>query len=156
MHEYKATIQWQRDAQTFTDNRFSRGHVWRFDGGIDVPGSSSPLMLPAPYSVEAAVDPEEAFVASLSSCHMLFFLMIAAKRGFRIDSYVDEAFGVLEKNAAGVLAMTTVTLCPKADFSGDLIPTNEEVEAMHHQSHEKCFIANSVTAEVRCRPIFTS
>ncbi|OGQ58016.1 MAG: peroxiredoxin [Deltaproteobacteria bacterium RIFCSPLOWO2_02_FULL_53_8] len=156
MDQYKATIQWQRNDQAFTDNHFSRAHTWHFDEGVEVPGSSSPHMLPVPYSVAAAVDPEEAFVAALSSCHMLFFLMIAAKRGFCIDSYIDEAVGVLEKNAIGKLAMTSVTLRPKAIFSGDLVPTDEEVEAMHSKSHEKCFIASSVTTEVHCCPVFTA
>jgi len=152
-HVYKAQIIWRRGDAVFTDNRYSRGHTWRFDGGVDVPASSSPLSVRVPLSVEAAVDPEEAFVASLSSCHMLWFLSIAAKKGFRVDDYADEAVGVLAKNAAGKLAMTRVTLRPRVRFSGDKRPSAEELSKLHHEAHEECFIANSVTADVRCEPI---
>src|SRR5436305_6059705 len=110
MAEYKAVVEWSRCGEKFTDNRYSRGHRWLFDGGVEVPASSSPHAVPVPLSVAAAVDPEEAFVASLSSCHMLWFLSIAAKRGFVVDSYRDEAVGVMAKDAAGKLAMTRVTL----------------------------------------------
>src|SRR5438552_1294740 len=113
MADYKSTVVWNREGAAFTDNHYSRGHRWLFDGGVEVPGSSSPKVVPVPLSVEAAVDPEEAFVASLSSCHMLWFLAIAAKRGFVVDSYRDEAVGVMAKDATGKLAMTTVTLHPQ-------------------------------------------
>lgn len=146
-HEYRATVAWQRGQQAFTDNKYSRGHVWRFDGGIEVPGSSAPSVVPV-YSVEAAVDPEEAFVASLSSCHMLFFLAFAAKYGYRIDSYVDNAVGEMTKNEAGKLYVSKVTLHPDIVFSGDKRPSEEEVEKLHHRSHVECFIANSVRSEV--------
>ncbi|MEW5888456.1 MAG: OsmC family protein [Pseudomonadota bacterium] len=153
MSEYTATIHWQRGAQPFTDNRYSRGHTWTFDGGAQVPASSSPHVVPLPYSVASAVDPEEAYVASLSSCHMLWFLSIAAKRGFRIDSYTDTAVGLMDRNDAGRLAMTRVTLRPRAAFSGDRLPSAAELEAMHHEAHQQCFIANSVKTEVRCEPV---
>ncbi len=153
MSEYTATIHWQRGAQPFTDNRYSRGHTWTFDGGAQVPASSSPHVVPLPYSVASAVDPEEAYVASLSSCHMLWFLSIAAKRGFRIDSYTDTAVGIMEKNEAGRLAMTRVTLRPRVVFSGATPPGAAELEAMHHEAHQQCFIANSVKTEVRCEPV---
>src|SRR5262245_60924184 len=120
--EYTSVVEWSRGGARFTDNRYSRGHVWRFDGGVAVPASSSPHVVPLPLSVAAAVDPEEAFVASLSSCHMLWFLSIAAKRGFVVDDYRDEAVGVMEKNAEGRLAMTRVTLRPAVRFSGDRAP----------------------------------
>jgi organic hydroperoxide reductase OsmC/OhrA len=107
-----------------------------------------------PYSKAEAVDPEEAFVASLSSCHMLWFLSIAAKRGFCVDSYADDAVGLMEKNPSGRLAMTRVTLRPKAIFSGERLPTTVELQAMHHEAHEECFIANSVKTDVRCEPIY--
>lgn len=149
MSEYGANIHWQRHPdETFTDNRYSRGHEWRFDGGVNVPASSSPHVVPLPYSVEANVDPEEAFVASLSSCHMLVFLGIAAKRRFTVDSYADKAIGVMEKNAEGRLAITQVTLRPTVTFSGERQPTREQLETMHHQAHRDCFIANSVRTEV--------
>jgi organic hydroperoxide reductase OsmC/OhrA len=154
-HRYTAAIRWERGDAVFTDNRYSRAHSWRFDGGIEVPASSSPHVVRLPFSVEGAVDPEEAFVAALSSCHMLSFLYVAAKRGFRADRYVDEAVGILSKNAAGKLAMTTVTLHPKVDFSGERCPTRAELDTLHHQAHEDCFIASSVKTDVRCEPVYT-
>ena len=152
MSDYFAKVIWRRGDQPFADNRYSRGHDWEFDGGTRVPASSSPHVVPVPLSVEAAVDPEEAFIASLSSCHMLFFLSIAAKRGFVVDEYVDEAVGTLEKDADGRTAMTSVRLRPRIEYSGDKRPTPEELERMHHKAHELCFIANSVKTEVRVEP----
>ncbi|MET0534447.1 MAG: OsmC family protein [Steroidobacter sp.] len=152
MSEYTATIYWQRLGAVFTDQKYSRAHEWRFDGGVTVPGSSSPHVVRVPYSDPAAVDPEEAFVASLSSCHMLFFLSLAAKQGFVIDSYEDAAIGVMGKNEAGRMAMTVVTLRPKAIFSGRQ-PTPRELDDLHHRSHEECFIASSVKTDVRCEPV---
>ncbi len=152
--QYASRIIWHRNGAIFTDNRYSRKHAWQFDGGVKVPASSSPQVVRAPLSDAAAVDPEEAFVASLASCHMLWFLDIAARAGFVIDSYVDDAAGTLAKNSAGKLAMTVVTLKPNVIFSGDKQPSREEIERMHHKAHEECFIANSVTSEVRCEPIF--
>ena len=148
MAEYTASIQWARGAdEAFVDQRYSRGHEWVFDGGVRVPASSSPHVVPLPYSVEANVDPEEAFVASLSSCHMLFFLAIAGQQGFVVESYVDNAVGVMEKGSDGKIAMTQVTLRPKAVFAGEP-PSIEALEQMHHTAHEKCFIANSVKTAV--------
>lgn len=155
MAEYKSVVNWSRDGAVFTDNRYSRGHRWLFDGGVEVPASASPQVVPAPLSVAAAVDPEEAFVASLSSCHMLWFLSIAAGRGFLIERYRDEAVGVLARNSAGALAMTRVTLRPEIVFGGDRRPTADEMAAMHHEAHEKCYIANSVTTDLRCEPVVT-
>lgn len=152
MHTYKAVVTWNRGDQTFTDNRYSRGHAWRFDGGIEVPASSSPYVVPVPMSVAANVDPEEAFVAAVSSCHMLFFLNIAAKGGFVIDRYADSASGVMEKNAEGRIAMTRITLHPHIAFGGERHPTAEEIARMHHESHEQCFIANSIKTEVIVEP----
>lgn len=156
MSEYFAIIHWERNGEAFTDNRYSRSHTWTFDGGIEVPASSSPHVVPLPYSNPSAVDPEEAFVASLSSCHMLWFLSIAAKRGFRVDSYTDDAAGVMKKDESGRLAITRVTLRPRVTFSGDKLPTQAEIQAMHHEAHEQCFIANSVTTDVRCEPVMVS
>ena len=149
MSTYTATVAWSRGDQAYTDGKYSRAHTWKFDGGIEVPASSSPHVVKLPMSSEAAVDPEEAFIASLASCHMLFFLDFARRAGFRIDRYVDEAQGVLAKDAAGRMAMTVVTLRPRVAFSGDKIPTGADLYALHHQSHEACFIANSVRTEVR-------
>lgn len=156
MAVYQAAVRWERGDQVFTDNRYSRAHTWSFDGGVEVAASSSPHVVPVPYSDLNAVDPEEAFVASLSSCHMLWFLSIAAKRGWRIDSYVDEAVGVMEKDAAGRLAMTRVTLRPKAAFSASWGPTEAEIRGMHDEAHESCYIANSVKTQVRCEPVLAS
>jgi organic hydroperoxide reductase OsmC/OhrA len=153
MAEYKSVVVWSRDGAVFTDNRYSRGHRWVFDGGVEVPASSSPHVVPLPMSVAAAVDPEEAFVASLSSCHMLWFLSIAAKRKFAVDSYRDEAVGVMAADGSGNQAMTRVTLRPEARFGGDRRPTADEVMAMHHEAHERCYIARSVKSEVRCEPV---
>ncbi len=152
MAEYTATIQWQRDGAAFTDNRFSRAHVWRFDGGAEVPASASPHIVRPPLSDPAAVDPEEALIASLSSCHMLVFLHLAAKSGYTVESYTDDAIGILEKNAQGKLAITQVTLRPKTEFVGDKRPDEAGLNVLHDKSHEECFIANSVKTEVRCEP----
>jgi organic hydroperoxide reductase OsmC/OhrA len=154
MAQYVAEIVWQRGDQDFLSNCYSRRHLMRFDGGVEIPGSSSPYVVPFPMSDPSAVDPEEAFVASLSSCHMLWFLSIAAKQRFCVDRYIDSAVGSMEKNDDGKMAMTVVTLRPEVTFSGDLQPTMAQISQMHHQAHEECFIANSVKTEVSCEPIF--
>jgi organic hydroperoxide reductase OsmC/OhrA len=151
---YKVEILWERGDQNFVDNRYSRRHLLRFDGGAEVPGSSSPHVVPVPMSDASAVDPEEAFVASLSSCHMLWFLSLAAKRKLRVDRYFDDASGLLEKDAGGKLAMTRVTLRPKVEFSGDRYPTREELDQLHHDAHAECFLARSVKTEMRCEPVY--
>jgi len=148
MGTYTATLRWERGDHTFTDDQYSRGHTWNFDGGVTVPASASPHIVPLPHSVAEAVDPEEAFVAAVSSCHLLTFLAIAAKRGFRVDSYADEAVGYMEKDQAGRLAVTRIVLRPAATYGGDRQPTRKEVEYMHHRAHEICFIANSVKSEI--------
>ncbi len=148
MGEYTARLEWQRNGAAFTDNRFSRAHRWRFDGGADVPASASPLVVPAPLSDPAGVDPEEAFVAAIASCHMLWFLSLAARQGFLVDHYRDNAIGILEKNDDGKQAITQVSLRPDIGFSGDKRPSPEELEALHHKAHENCFIANSVRTAI--------
>ncbi|MCG8275981.1 OsmC family protein [Stenotrophomonas sp. NLF4-10] len=154
---HSAKIHWQlKDGESFADNRYSRAHIWSFDGGTVVPASSSPAVVPIPMSSADAIDPEEALVASLSSCHMLWFLSVAAKRGFTVINYMDKPRGTMGRNAVGKLAMIRVDLAPAAEFSGEKYPTAEEIEAMHHIAHESCFIANSVTADVACRPIHES
>ena len=149
MHEYTAQIHWQRQDAAFIDKRYSRGHEWHFDGGVTVPGSSSPLSVRAPYSVVAAVDPEEAFVAALSSCHMLWFLDIAARAGWVVDDYCDDAVGVMTANAQGKPWLSLVTLRPRIVFAGVRQPDADEVTRLHHVAHEECYIANSVRTEVR-------
>ncbi|WP_444931908.1 OsmC family protein [Microbulbifer sp. SSSA002] len=148
MSEYMSTVVWKRGEQIFTDNQYSRAHTWQFDGGASIPASSSPHVVPIPYSAVENVDPEEAFVAALSSCHMLFFLSIAAKRGFVVDEYCDEAIGVMGADREGRIAMTQVTLRPLIRFSGEKQPSLEQLEKIHHLSHKQCFIANSVKTEV--------
>ncbi|HEU4846365.1 MAG TPA: OsmC family protein [Burkholderiaceae bacterium] len=146
--QFEATVEWQRQGQDFLGQRYSRAHQWRFDGGLALPASSSPLSVPLPMSDPAAVDPEEALVAAASSCHMLFFLSIAAKRGHTVDSYRDRALGVLEKDAAGKMAMTRITLRPEIVFAGMAWPGQEELAQIHHEAHEKCYVANSLKTEI--------
>lgn len=154
MAEYCAQLLWQRGDQPFLDQRYQRRHLLRFDGGTEIWASSSPHVVPLPLSDATAVDPEEAFVASLASCHLLWFLSIAARRGYVVDCYRDHALGIMAKNSAGKLAITVVTLRPAVTFAGDHQPDRSDVVAMHEQAHEDCFIANSVKTEVRCQPVF--
>lgn len=149
MSEYTASILWKRATdEKYSDGKYSRAHQWQFDGGASIAASSSPQIVPLPYSLEENVDPEEAFIASLSSCHMLFFLSIAAKKRFVVDQYVDHAIGVISEGSDGKMSMTKVTLRPHIRFSGERQPSIEQLEKMHHQSHDQCFIANSVKTEV--------
>ena len=149
MSTYTVTIRWSRSAaEAFTDGRYSRAHEWAFDGGAVVPASSSPHIVPLPFSDLAGVDPEEAFVASLSSCHMLFFLDFARRAGLVVEGYEDVAEGVMAKRDDGRMAMTLVTLRPRITWGGDA-PDADALAALHHKAHEACFIANSVTSEVR-------
>jgi len=148
-HEYRASVTWKRSGdETFTDQRYSRAHEWAFDGGIAVPASSSPLSVRLPYSVAEAVDPEEALVAALASCHMLTFLYVAAKQRFVVDRYADNAVGEMTKNERGKLWVSKVTLSPNITFGGDKRPTPEQLDELHHLAHEECYIANSVKSEV--------
>jgi organic hydroperoxide reductase OsmC/OhrA len=149
MSTYTATIRWSRTGEgDFTKGRYSRAHEWAFDGGAVVPASASPDNVPPGTADEAGVDPEEGFIASISSCHMLFFIDYARRDGFVVDSYVDEAIGILDKDGDGKIAVTKVTLRPRIAFSGDQ-PTAEQIDRLHHRSHEDCFIANSVKTEIR-------
>ncbi|MCI0405644.1 MAG: OsmC family protein [candidate division Zixibacteria bacterium] len=148
MHRYEAKISWSRNGAKFLNQQYSRGHEWSFDGGIKISASASPQAVRAPLSVAEAIDPEEALVAAASSCHMLFFLSRASKQGFVVDSYVDEPFGMVEKNPQGKFAVTHITLRPKIQFSGEKRPTGSELSALHHAAHEECYIANSLKSEV--------
>jgi len=146
---YNVTVSWKKNlGEVFIDNRYSRSHTWIFDGGIELAASSSPHVVPLPMSNESAIDPEEAFIASLSSCHMLWFLSIAAENKYIVESYVDHAEGILGKNRDGKLAMTKVTLKPKVIFNSKTTLSREQVDGLHHLAHEKCFIANSVKTEI--------
>jgi organic hydroperoxide reductase OsmC/OhrA len=148
MSTYTATIRWSGDdPEAYRKGRYYRGHEWAFDGGTVVPASASPENVPPGTANEAGVDPEEALIAAISSCHMLFFLDYARRAGFAIGSYIDDAMGVMEKRADGKIAVTKVTLRPIIQWDGDE-PTQEQIADLHHRSHEDCFIANSVTCEV--------
>jgi organic hydroperoxide reductase OsmC/OhrA len=148
MSQHHATVEWQRRQAKFVDNLYSREHFWKFDGGAEISASSSPEVVPVPYSNVEYVDPEEAFVASLSSCHMLWFLSIAARHKFVVESYVDHAVGVMSMNEEGKLAITRIHLYPQVTFDKDYPPTQEQIEEMHHEAHHSCFLASSVKAAV--------
>jgi organic hydroperoxide reductase OsmC/OhrA len=153
MAKYFATIRWQLNNQSdFLKGRYSRGHTWSFDGGVEVVASSSPHVVPLPMSIEKAVDPEESFIASAASCHMLWFLSIAAQKGFIVESYSDAASGIMRKNRVGKISITSITLCPKTKFSGEKRPTLSDLKSLHHAAHENCFIANSIKSEIHCKP----
>jgi organic hydroperoxide reductase OsmC/OhrA len=148
MSEHKANIIWKRSSPDFLKGKYSREHTWAFDGGFTMPASPSPSVVPTPYSNPAHVDPEEAFVASISSCHMLTFLHLASRQGFQIDSYEDEAVGAMTKNEKSVPWMSRVMLNPRIVYSGGKSPTPAEAERLHHLAHEQCYIANSVRTEI--------
>ncbi len=149
MATHTASVIWERpEGAKFTDNRYSRAHRWEFDGGAVVPASAAPAVVPVPMSDPAGVDPEEAFIASLSSCHMLYFLFFAAKAGFVVDAYRDAAVGHMEKNADGGQWMSRVVLAPQIAFSGESTPDAAKLAALHDQAHHACFIANSVKTVV--------
>lgn len=151
-HTYTAETIWERGDQKFSDNLYSRKHTLRFDGGISMPGSSSPLVIPIPLSEPNAVDPEEAFISAISSCHMLWFLSIAAKNRFVVDSYHDRAIGIMVPNERKKYWVSSVTLQPQVIFSGSQVPSEDEIEKMHHEAHDQCFIANSVKTDIRIHP----
>ena len=151
--KHTAALHWQKNPdEIFTDNKYSRKHTWRFDGGLEVPASSSPHVVRLPFSDPRAVDPEEAFVASIASCHMLTFLYIAASQSFLINKYEDNAEGEMSKNGAGEMYVSTVTLNPRIQFSGEKVPSAEKIIEMHHLAHQQCFIANSIITKVVVNP----
>jgi organic hydroperoxide reductase OsmC/OhrA len=152
MSEHTALIDWQRRDPDFRQGRYSREHTWTFDGGLSVPASPSPAVVPVPWSNPANVDPEEAFVASIASCHMLTWLFLAGRAGYEVDSYRDAAVGVMTKNAQGVPWVSTVTLHPVIAYAGTRRPTAEEAEQLHHLAHAQCFIANSIKTQVIVAP----
>ena len=151
MGTHTATIAWQRGDEPFAGGRYSRKHEWRFDGGAIVAASPSPQVVPLPWSDPAAVDPEEAFVAAIASCHMLWFLSIAAERGHIIERYEDDAVGTLARVAPGRQAITEVVLRPRIAFAGAPVDA-ATVAALHEAAHERCFIANSVNSAIRIEP----
>ena len=158
MAEHKAAVRWKLvgDGAAFLKGRYSREHTWTFDGGLTVPASPSPGVIPAPWSNPAGLDPEEAFVAAISSCHMLTFLYVAMREGFVVSSYEDDAVGVLRKNERGAFWVSAATLNPRIVYGGDRQPTPADVERLHHLAHEQCFIANSVKTEIRVAGVATT
>ncbi len=148
--KYTASIFWKKkETESFTDNKYSRGHTWVFDGGVELPASASPQVVPLPMSNESAVDPEEAFVAAISSCHMLFFLSIAASSNYIIETYDDQAEGIMSKNEHGQMVMGDIILKPKIVFSGTSIPTAEQIAELHNSAHHKCYLANSIKSTIK-------
>jgi organic hydroperoxide reductase OsmC/OhrA len=148
MSQHTATLAWKCTSPDFLKGRYSREHTWTFDGGFTVPGSSSPSVVPVPYSNPSHVDPEEAFIASVSSCHLLTFLYLASRQGFEVSSYEDHAVGVMTKNERGVPWISSITLNPTIVYGGNKLPTAAEEEHLHHLAHEECFIANSIKTQV--------
>ncbi|MGV8996284.1 MAG: OsmC family protein [Parvibaculaceae bacterium] len=149
MSNYVAHVEWRlRDGDDFEANRYSRSHRWHFDGGATVEASSAPSSVPLPWSDPAGVDPEEALIASVSSCHMLWFLSLAAKAGYAVVTYSDRASGVMSKDERGRIAMTRITLAPQIAFASGKAPDAAALAALHNDAHEKCFIANSLRTEV--------
>jgi organic hydroperoxide reductase OsmC/OhrA len=149
MMSYSVKVSWQRKMnEAFLDNKYSRSHTWTFDGGIELAASSSPHVVPLPMSSESAVDPEEAFVASVSSCHLLWFLSVAVAKNYIVESYEDNAEGVMGKNEEGKIAMTRVTLNPRVTFGGNNLPSRDQIDELHHSAHDECFIANSVKTKI--------
>jgi organic hydroperoxide reductase OsmC/OhrA len=149
MSDHKATIHWKQPSAEFLRGKYSREHTWTFDGGITVAASSSPSAVPVPYSNPANVDPEEAFVAAISSCHLLSYLYVAFRAGFVVESYDDDAVGTMTKNEKGILWVSSVVLRPRIAYGGERRPTREEEDHLHHAAHEQCFIANSVKSDIR-------
>jgi len=146
---HTATITWARSGPDFLAGKYSREHTWKFDGGVVVPASPSPSVVPAPYSNPASVDPEEAYVAAVASCHMLTFLFLASRKGFEVESYADTAVGHMTKNERGVPWVSTVELSPKIGYGADRRPSATEEADLHHAAHEQCYIAASIRTEVR-------
>jgi organic hydroperoxide reductase OsmC/OhrA len=153
MSEHKAIIRWKCTGPDFLKGKYLREHTWTFDGGVTISASPSPSVVPAPYSNPAHVDPEEAFVASVSSCHMLTYLYVAYQQGFQVDSYEDEAVGVMTKNDKGVPWVSSVTLHPHIRYGGAKLPTADDEKRLHHTAHDQCFIANSIKTTVHVEGI---
>lgn len=148
MPQHKATISWRNNGEDFLRRRYSREHTWTFDGGIVVTASSSPSVVPRPFSNPAAIDPEEAFIAAIASCHMLTFLFLASKQGFEVRAYDDEAVGEMTNNEHGAMWVSTVVLSPRIQYRSERVPTDEEARRLHEEAHHQCFIANSIKTKV--------
>ena len=156
MSDHKARISWRFSGGDFLKGRYSREHSWTFDGGSTVPASSAPTSVPAPYSNTANVDPEEAYVAAIASCHMLSFLYVAYREGFEVASYEDEAVGTMSKNERGVLWVSSAILTPRVEYGTGRAPSAEQEDHLHHRAHAECYIANSVKTEITVRARVTA
>jgi organic hydroperoxide reductase OsmC/OhrA len=152
MSDHRANVSWQSSGGDFVAGRYSREHTWSFDGGVKVPASASPSVVPAPHSNPAHVDPEEAFVAAIASCHLLTFLHLASREGFEVLRYDDEAVGQMTKNERRVSWVSSVVLHPRIAYAGGKRPSAEQELALHERAHEQCFIANSVRTEITVSP----
>jgi organic hydroperoxide reductase OsmC/OhrA len=152
MGSHSAGVHWSRGEAVFTDQRYSRAHEWRFDGGLRVPAAASPHVVPPECTDAAAVDPEEALVAAAASCHMLWFLSLAARRGFVVDDYADDAAGTLARDERGRQAITRIVLRPRVRFAPDRAPDATALARLHHDAHEACYIANSLRSEIAVEP----
>jgi organic hydroperoxide reductase OsmC/OhrA len=152
MSKHQAVIHWHNPGPEFLSGRYSREHTWSFDGGVTVPASASPSVVPPPWSNPARVDPEEAFVAAIASCHMLTFLYLASQQGFQVDNYQDEAIGMMTKNERGVPWVSSITLNPRITYGGFRLPLPADEARLHHAAHDQCFIANSIKTEVTVKP----
>jgi organic hydroperoxide reductase OsmC/OhrA len=148
MAQHRARIVWELQGEEFASGRYSRVHRWEFDGGLSIPASPAPSVVPVPYADPANVDPEEAYIAAIASCHMLTFLHLASKGGFVVEAYADDAVGTMGRGANGVPWVATVELNPKLKFGGAHRPSSVELDRLHHAAHEQCFIANSIRTEV--------
>ncbi len=148
MAEHHAIIEWSNPGPDFLKGKYSREHTWAFDGGVVVPASPTPSVVPVPWSNPANVDPEEALVASIASCHMLTFLWVASKAGFVCGHYRDDAVGTMSKNDRGVWWVSHVALRPELSWTGERVPTAEELDHLHHRAHDECIIANSVLTKI--------
>lgn len=151
MSEHSSRIEWSRGTSSFSDDSYPRGHRWVLDGGIEVPASAAAGI---PNAVEAAIDPEEGVLSSLASCHMLFFLALAMRKNFIVDCYVDQPSGVIDRNASGKKAFVSITMRPEAVFSGDNLPSKEDIDSLHARAHDLCFVANSLNAEISMAPVY--
>lgn len=150
MSEHRAGLRWKNPSPgpDFLKGRYSREHTWAFDGGFTIPASPSPSVVPAPWSNPAHIDPEEAFVASIASCHFLTFVFVASRAGFQVDAYQDDAVGTMAKNDRGVPWVARVVLRPRVTYGGSKVPSAEDEERLHHLAHDQCFISNSVKTEI--------
>jgi organic hydroperoxide reductase OsmC/OhrA len=156
MSEHRATVRWEQSGGPFAKRQYSRAHSWSFDGGVTVPAAASPSAVPAQFTDASAVDPEEAYVAAIASCHLLSFLPLAALAGFEVLRYDDEAVGRMTKNEAGKFWVSEVELHPRITWAEGKAPSAQQLAELHHRAHDDCYIASSVRTEIRVRIVSAS